>query len=101
MESDSQRILDTVKHIRKERVLAAVNEAMGEGMEIACSLMVPFPGTYFRDHAEELGLTILAETWADYDAKHVVMETRNLSAGEIQAAVEVIVCDLGLRKTLE
>lgn len=134
VESGSQQILDTVKHIKKERVLAAVNAAVAEGIEIACSFMVPFPddtietiadtgefmrelaeahanlmlnytcpfpGTYFCDHAEELGLTILPETWAEYDAKHVVMETRNLSAAQIQTAVEKIVRDLGLRNTTE
>jgi radical SAM superfamily enzyme YgiQ (UPF0313 family) len=134
VESGSQQILDTVKHIRKERVLAAVDAAVAEGIEIACSFMVPFPddtletiaetgafmrelsdaganlilnytcpfpGTYFWDHAEELGLTILPTTWAEYDAKHVVMETRNLSAAQIQGAVDKIVRDLGLRKATE
>ena len=38
-------------------------------------------------------------SWAEYDAKHVVMETRHLSAAEIQAAVEEIARELGLRKT--
>lgn len=134
VESGSQQILDTVKHIKKETVLAAVEAAVAEGIEIVCSFMVPFPddtaetiaetgvfmselrsaganlilnytcpfpGTYFRDHAEELGLTILAESWDEYDAKHVVMETRNLSAAQIEAAVLSIVRELGLRKTTE
>jgi len=134
VESGSQQILDTVKHIKKERVLAAVNAAVAEGIEIVCSFMVPFPddtletiaetgefmreleeahsnlilnytcpfpGTYFWDHAEELGLTILPKTWAEYDAKHVVMETRNLSAAQIETAVGKIVRDLGLIDTTE
>ncbi|MHB9003016.1 MAG: B12-binding domain-containing radical SAM protein [Coriobacteriia bacterium] len=134
VESGSQQILDTVKHIKKEQVLDAVNAAVAEGIEIACSFMVPFPddttetiaetgkfmreladahadlilnytcpfpGTYFWDHAEELGLTILPKTWSEYDAKHVVMETRNLSKAQIQSAVEKIVRNLGLRKTTE
>ncbi len=134
VESGSQQILDTVKHIKKETVLAAVNAAVAEGIDIACSFMVPFPddtletiaetgefmreisdahanlilnytcpfpGTYFWDHAEELGLTILPKTWAEYDAKHLVMETRNLSVAQIQTAVDNIVRDLELRKTTE
>lgn len=132
VESGSQQILDTVKHISKERVLSAVNAAIDEGIEIACSFMVPFPddtvetiaetgkfmaelgragarvilnytcpfpGTYFADHAEELGLTILPRTWAEYDAKHLVLETRNLSAEQIEEAVGAIVRDLGLQKS--
>ena len=134
VESGSQQILDTVKHIKKEQVLEAVNAAVSEGLRPACSFMVPFPddtletiaetgrfmgqlasagadimlnytcpfpGTYFRDQAEELGLTVLPETWAEYDAKHVVMETRNLSAAQIQTAVEAIARDLGLKQTVE
>jgi len=134
VESGSQQILDTVKHIKKETVLAAVRAAVAEGIDIACSFMVPFPddtlqtiaetgefmrelsegganlilnftcpfpGTYFWDQAEELGLTVLPKTWAEYDAKHVVMETRNLSAAQIEAAVDEIVRDLELRKTTE
>ncbi|HEY3317773.1 MAG TPA: radical SAM protein [Coriobacteriia bacterium] len=133
VESGSQRILDTVKHIKKEQVLSAVGGAVAAGIEVACSFMAPFPedtletlretgdlmrevqqagsaimlnytcpfpGTYFRDHAEELGLKVLAGSWAEYDAKHVVMETRNLSAAQIEAAVEGIARELGLRKTV-
>lgn len=132
VESGSQQILNTVKHIKKEQVLAAVDAATSAGIKIACSFMVPFPddtletigetgrfmrevadahadimlnytcpfpGTYFREHAKELGLTILPETWAEYDAKHVVMETRNLSAKQIKEAVENIAHDLGLEKS--
>jgi len=111
VESGSQRILDTVKHIKKEQVLAAVKAACSKGIGVACSFMVPFPddtletitetgefmreiaeapakvllnytcpfaGTYFCEHAEELGLTILADTGrsttrtcSDGDAKSI------------------------------
>lgn len=43
---------------------------------------------------------MLAETWAEYDAKHLIIETRHLAAHEIETAVERIAGDLGLRKTV-
>jgi hypothetical protein len=51
-------------------------------------------------HADELGLTILASAWSEYDASHAVMETRSLSAGEIQSTVEEIAREFGLRKAV-
>lgn len=134
VESGSQTILDTVKHIRKEQVLDSVKAAAEAGIEVACSFMVPFPddtletlaetrefmrevsrahsaimlnytcpfpGTYFRDHADELGIRVLPTSWGEYDAKHVVMETRNLSADVIRETVEDIARDLGLKSTIE
>jgi len=133
VESGSQTILDTVKHIKKEQVIAAVTAAAGVGIEVACSFMAPFPddtldtlretgafmadvqaagsaimlnftcpfpGTHFREHADELGITLLADSWSEYDAKHVVMETRNLSAGQIQETIDEIARELGLRRTV-
>jgi radical SAM superfamily enzyme YgiQ (UPF0313 family) len=80
---------------------AFMRELSDAGANLILNYTCPFPGTYFWDHAEELGLTILPTTWAEYDAKHVVMETRNLSAAQIQGAVDKIVRDLGLRKATE
>lgn len=132
VESGSQVILDSVKHIKKEQVIAAVTSAVAAGIEVACSFMAPFPddtvesiretgdfmrevqalgsaimlnytcpfpGTYFREHAHELGLSILAQGWSEYDAKHVVMETKNLTAEQIQCEVEGIAQRMGLEKT--
>lgn len=134
VESGSQQILDTVKHIKKEQVLAAVEAGVGVGLDIVCSFMVPFPedtpetlrettefmaevvkagsklylnctcpfpGTYFYEHAEELGITVLPKSWGEFDAKHVVMETKNLSADEIQRTLDTMARDLGLLKSVD
>jgi len=43
IESGAQEILDSVKGIRKEDALAAVRSAVGAGISVACSFMIPFP----------------------------------------------------------
>ncbi|MHB8050549.1 MAG: B12-binding domain-containing radical SAM protein [Coriobacteriia bacterium] len=67
------------------------------GAEILLSYTTPYPGTYFYEHAEELGLRIITDRWEEYDAKHVVMETRHLSAAQIEVAVEEIAHDVGMQ----
>lgn len=77
--------------------MRAVKDA---GSRIYLSYTCPYPGTAFHDRADELGLHILTGDWAQYDAKHVVMETSNLSAGEIQAIAEEMAGELGLVKSV-
>jgi radical SAM superfamily enzyme YgiQ (UPF0313 family) len=43
VETGSQEILDTVKGIKKDQVLAAVRDSKKAGLEVLCSFMVPFP----------------------------------------------------------
>jgi len=43
VESGAQKILDSVKGIKKEQVLEAVQAAKEEEMDVSCSFMIPFP----------------------------------------------------------
>jgi radical SAM superfamily enzyme YgiQ (UPF0313 family) len=78
---------------------AFMRELHGLGARIYLSYTCPYPGTMFHDHAEELGLTMLTSDWAEFDAKHVVLETRHLSAAEITELAERAAEDLGMRKS--
>jgi len=79
--------------------LAFMREVRALGARIYLSYTCPYPGTHFYDHAEELGIRILADRWDEFDAKHVVIETRHLSAAEITAAAEGMADALGMRKS--
>jgi len=57
------------------------------------------PRTDFYERAAELGLTILTYDWGDFDAKHVVIKTRNPTAPEIEASAEATVAALGMKKS--
>ncbi len=88
---------DTVDTLAES--LAFMREVRAAGARIFLSYTCPYPGTMFFDRAEELGLNILSEDWGDFDAKHVVIETANLTAAEITAAAESIATELGMRKS--
>lgn len=70
------------------------------GSEILLSYTAPYPGTYFYDHATELGLKMLTDKWDEFDAKHVIMETSRLSAAEIEAAVGTIAQKIGMHRSV-
>jgi len=80
--------------------LAFMREVRAAGSRIFLSYTCPYPGTAFYDKAAELGLHILSTDWGQYDAKHVVMETRHLSAAEIEAIVAEMAAELGLQKSV-
>lgn len=133
VESGSQQILDSVKHIEKQTALDSVRWATAAGINVACSFMVPFPddtektlaetfafmrvlteaggkvlisyttpypGTMFAERAAELGLRILTDDWSKYDAKHLVLETRELSAERIEELTTAAAVSLGLQRSM-
>jgi radical SAM superfamily enzyme YgiQ (UPF0313 family) len=79
--------------------LAFMREVHEAGARIYLSYTCPYPGTMFYEKADELGLTILSEDWGEFDAKHVVIATRSLSAEEITAAAEGMAADLGMKRS--
>lgn len=88
---------DTLETLRE--TFAFMRELQDAGAELMMSYTAPFPGTLFYEKAEELGLRILTDDWEQFDAKHVVMETRNLSAQTIERVVEEEMGRLGLGKS--
>lgn len=87
---------DTRETIRET---TAFMKRLGElGSKILLSYTTPYPGTYFHQEAEALGLKILTDRWEEFDAKHNVLETKYLSASEIEGAVGEMVKELGLRR---
>jgi len=87
---------DTEETLRE--TFAFMDVLKNEGAEILMSYTTPYPGTAFYEKADELGITILTEEWGEYDAKHLVMETRNLSAARIEEIVAEEVARRGLIK---
>jgi radical SAM superfamily enzyme YgiQ (UPF0313 family) len=71
------------------------------GAELMMSYTAPFPGTLFYEKAGELGIRILTDDWEQFDAKHVVMETRNLDAATIEEIVARETSRLGFERTGE
>jgi anaerobic magnesium-protoporphyrin IX monomethyl ester cyclase len=76
-----------------------MREMRDAGGQLLVSYTTPFPGTMFYERAEELGLKILTRDWALYDCKHLVMETKNLTAARIEQIAAQIAEGLGLTQT--
>jgi radical SAM superfamily enzyme YgiQ (UPF0313 family) len=69
------------------------------GGRLLISYTTPYPGTMFAERAEELGLRILTSDWNLYDAKHIVMETKHLSAGIIERLTTAAATSLGMQRS--
>jgi radical SAM superfamily enzyme YgiQ (UPF0313 family) len=79
--------------------LAFMHVLKDAGGTLLMSYTTPYPGTMFAEKADELGLTILTDDWAQFDAKHVVMETRHLSAARIEDAAAEMARELGMSRS--
>jgi len=88
-----------------EETLAETSQFMGRlheaGGRLLISYTTPFPGTKFYEDSAELGLDILTDDYSLYDAKHVVMRTRNLSAERIEEIATEIADGLGMASTTQ
>jgi len=76
-----------------------IKELAGLGANIAVSYTCPYPGTPLAEHADDLGIRILPQSWADYSTRAPMIETRQLSAEQIQTFMEDMAQELGLKRT--
>lgn len=70
------------------------------GSQIYLSYTTPYPGTYFYEHRDELGIKLLTDRWDEFDAKHNIIETKYLTSREIDEMVEEIAGYAGLEKRI-
>lgn len=86
---------DTEETIKEQ--IQLMKELLEMGAEETLALTTPFPGTYYYEHAEELGIKILANSWDEYDAKHLIIETRNLNKERLEKLLEELVLAIGFK----
>jgi radical SAM superfamily enzyme YgiQ (UPF0313 family) len=70
------------------------------GGKVMISYTTPYPGTMFAERAADLGLTVLTDDWSQYDAKHLVLETKTLSAGRIIEITTAAALSLGMQRSI-
>ncbi|MDD4876724.1 MAG: radical SAM protein [Dehalococcoidales bacterium] len=90
---------DTEETIREQKQL------MKELIDMKVTLVLlafttPFPGTYYYEHADELGIKILADNWSEYDGKHLVITTKNLSEEKLRSLLKELINDVGMQHEL-
>ena len=54
------------------------------GAQVGIAVLTPFPGTYFYEHADELGITIHTKDWDEYDLENPIISTGNLDLEELR-----------------
>jgi len=87
---------DTEDTIHEQIIL--MKELREKGAIESLSFTTPVPGCYYFDHADELGIKILANNWNEYDAKHLIIATKILSESKLRQLLEELVQYVGLRK---
>jgi len=90
---------DTEETVREQK--AFMKELVDMGATVTMALTTPFPGTDYYDRREELGIRILSDRWDEFDAKHLIIATRNLPEERLQALLEELIEDVGLRAQLQ
>ncbi|MBN2248514.1 MAG: B12-binding domain-containing radical SAM protein [Coriobacteriia bacterium] len=70
------------------------------GAKVMISYTTPYPGTMFAERADDLGLNILSRDWGDYDAKHLVVDTKTLTAERIVELTTAAALSLGMQRSI-
>jgi radical SAM superfamily enzyme YgiQ (UPF0313 family) len=73
---------DTLETLKETEKL--MKELKGMGAHLVLSMTTPFPGTYLRTYANELGISILSEDTDRYDFVTPLFTTRHLSIDQIE-----------------
>ncbi len=85
---------DTEETVREQRHFMADLVKMGARLSLA--LTAPYPGTRIYDHANKLGVNILARTWDEYSDDNLMISTRNLSEQRLQFLLQEFASDVSL-----
>jgi len=85
---------DTVETIREQMHL--MKELLKMGATETITATAPFPGTYYYEHADELGIKVLAGNWDEYNCRHLVITTKNLSEEKLKELLAELAEYVGL-----
>jgi len=85
---------DTSETIHQQTKFMKELRDMGTTVNLAST--APYPGTYYYNHASELGINILASSWDDFDDENLMITTKYLSQEELNYLREELTQDLGM-----
>jgi len=86
---------DTEETIHQQ--IQLMKELKEKGALLLLSYTTPVPGTYYYEHKDELGIKILANSWDEYDAKHLIIATKNLSKNKLEKLLQELIQDVGMQ----
>lgn len=83
-----------------EETFDFIGELKAAGADPSISYTAPFPGTYFYEKSEELGMRLLTHEWERYDCKQAIVETAHLAPEKVEEIVERRALELGIDKNV-
>jgi anaerobic magnesium-protoporphyrin IX monomethyl ester cyclase len=88
---------DTEETIKEQ--IRLMEELRDMGATLTLALTTPYPGTYYYEHAEELGMQITANNWDEYDCQHLIITTKNLPRQRLEELLNEMITALDIEKT--
>lgn len=85
---------DTEETIREQ--IQFMKELKRMRARLVLSFTTPYPGTYYYEHARELGIKTLVDSWDEYQGRRLTITTKYLSEEKLNSLVEELVRDVGL-----
>jgi len=85
---------DTEETLHKQKLF--MKELSDMGATININATVPYPGTYYYEHADELGIKFLADSWDEYEDRRLMIATKHLSEAKLESLIKGLVEDLGM-----
>ena len=90
---------DTEETIREQKHF--MKELVDMGATVTMAMTTPFPGTDYYTRADELGIELLTDSWEEFDAKHLIIATRQLRKERLEELLEELIEHVGLRAQLQ
>ncbi len=86
---------DTAETIREQKQF--MKELVAMGAKVSLAFTTPFPGTDYYERRDELGIRLLTNKWDEFDAKHLIIETKNLDREKLDGLFQELAEEVGLR----
>lgn len=85
---------DNEDSIRSQTIF--MKELKDKGVVSTMSFTTPFPGTYYYQHRDELGIKIETSDWSEFDCRHLLFTTPELPREKLVSLLAGMVAEVGM-----
>lgn len=75
-----------------------MREVKDTGAAISLAFTTPYPGTVYDKYVQDGEIEVRSEDWDEYDAKHLMIDTKNLTFEELEDLRDELIETSGLKK---
>jgi radical SAM superfamily enzyme YgiQ (UPF0313 family) len=88
---------DTEETVREQ--MHFMKTLTDQEVQVSLSYTTPLPGTYYYEHANDLGIKLLVNQWDEFDMNHLQFSNRYLSLEKLAQLDQELFQHVGLDKT--